>query len=93
MRKVLRVKVDDYHIRCGQRNSARHCPLALAITPMLPAGQYVNIGHGWWQVVESETHSILLECMDLPCAATEFVRRFDRGEQVEPFEFDAVMES
>jgi hypothetical protein len=64
------------------------CPIARAVTRRL--------AHGYWAGVESATLSILPPCgsgmrwpdsIKLPSALRDFVRRFDNGLPVEPFNF------
>jgi len=91
MNKVLRVKVEYYHIICGKPNAGEKCPVALALTAMLPAGQRALVGLGFFSVCVGE--KTLLSTHDLPDEATRFIRAFDSGDKVEPFEFALPLEA
>ena len=91
--KAIHVRVEEYHIKCGFANSGTLCPVALALTPRLPAGQSAIVGRGFfsvWQGSISEQGALLLGTYDLPDEVTRFVRKFDSGEKVEPIEFDVT---
>ena len=90
MRKVLHVKVDEYHIKCASRGTSESCPIALALTPMLPAGRHASVGFGWFGVVEGGKQ---VESYDLPQNATDFIRDYDQRRKVEPIEFDVEVET
>lgn len=88
--KTLRVRVEDYHIRTGEKRSCMKCPVANAITPMLPAGQYVKLDEGLIQVLCDGQH---LYSQEMPDAVKDFITAFDkewagRSGTPEPFEFD-----
>ena len=92
MKKVLRVKVEDMHIRCGVHGTSESCPVALALTPLLPAGKRASVGFGWFGVL-LEPGGPHLETYDLPQSATDFIRDYDQRKPVEPFEFEVEVES
>ena len=85
MRKIL-VRVEEMHIRCGARSAPGKCPIALAITPLLPAGKRASVGPKWFNVIDTEANRDEGR-HPLPSTAWDFVYRFDGGFKVEPFEF------
>ena len=85
MSKKLAVKVEEYHIKCASRGTSESCPIALALTPLLPAGQRASVGFGWFGIFEG---SKLLDTYELPQNATNFIRDFDNRRPVQPFEFE-----
>ncbi len=88
MTKTLHVKVEDYHIRCGVPNSGGRCPVALAVEPMLPVGVQpvvTLLGVSGWDGKQFVSQG------ELPVDAARWISRFDKGEKVEPFEFDLTL--
>lgn len=81
----MKVKVEDYHIRNAFPGDSTHCPIALATTPLLPAGQRSVVGRGFMSVWEGQR---LLSTHDLPDSCVRFVDAFDKKQPVEPFEFE-----
>jgi hypothetical protein len=78
---VVSVTQDD--INNGQRGNPWSCPIALAAKRALHEpelsvdGCHLNI----------EEYGAMVGCFDLPDECSEFVRAFDDGEAVQPFEF------
>ena len=83
--KKLHVKVEDYHIKCGVPGTGGFCPIALAVTPLLPAGQTAVVTRICVAVWSGQQ---ILDTYDLPNEASRFTMDFDSGKQVSPFEFD-----
>jgi hypothetical protein len=84
----MKVRVEDYHIRCGANGVSDRCPIALAITPMLPAGHKARVYGG---VCTFESELMVSSPMHLPPEARAFVERFDKKEPVQPFEFELLV--
>ena len=77
---MITVHVTQEDIYSGIRASRTRCPVALAISRVLPdvavgSASVVTTGNGYAM---------------LPSAAIVFVDRFDRGLSVEPFSFELV---
>lgn len=76
----MKIKVTEYDIYRGCRKSKSDCPIALAVTRTYGEKFLVN---------GSTMYSMVLpESFNLPESAINFVRKFDAGEKVEPFEFE-----
>ena len=90
----LLVKVSDLEIKQGIRSSPKHCPLALAITKANTSLMRVSVGciimfaipnrRGGCDIYIGTTNKKDGE------AIIKFVRGFDTGAKVEPFEFMLV---
>jgi hypothetical protein len=75
----LRVEVKTKHIKKGKPQSIHSCPIALAFKDLgekdiVVAGSYIRLQDGGYMI-------------DLPRSANRFVRRFDKGQAVESFNF------
>lgn len=79
----MKIKVEQHHIDRGIRHAANLCPVALAIEEELSlscrAYSIIEIGLKY--------HTIT------PIEVLSFMRRFDCGLPVEPFEFEIDYES
>ena len=73
----VKVNVTQEHIRDGCHDNAFACPVALALRD---AGCHAGVTE--WSI------SIRGNCLPLPRAAAEFVRRYDRGDTPPPFTFE-----
>lgn len=74
------IQVTQEHIRKGRPAIKRYCPVALALHD---AG-YLNARVGVFDVYITASRS--LDIVGTP--VYEWIRRFDEGKPVEPFEFD-----
>jgi hypothetical protein len=79
------VRVEELDIRAGRRENCEGCPLALAIHralgyPVYVAGEDVGECTGDPKVLGSRLAV-------LPARARRFVKDFDAGRKVRPFEF------
>lgn len=86
----IRIKVTQDHIDRGQRGNSCDCPIALALEgaqkDLSSFGHLTKASVGMSSVrlfFPQSTSDFLI-----PLEASRFVRRFDRGESVEPFEFE-----
>ena len=94
-----RVAVDHYHIWHGIRNCSTFCPIVLAAEPALFRGGIVLNADGeleFYEVVWRRTkhlgikltgHGAFRFAVPLPPEAAQWMRDFDAGNPVVPFEF------
>jgi hypothetical protein len=79
----MKIKVEQRHIDAGVKFAPCACPIALALMDCVP--------HEPHDVVSVGTHSCGVTPhgrSGLPVAAWDFIRRFDAGLPVAPFEFE-----
>ena len=93
------VRVTDRHIAHGQRKTCCSCPIALALNvePALKNKSYpqtvdasVHLADGHLTIEEKNEENRITRTLfkfALPLAAQEFVRRYQEGEPVQPFDF------
>jgi hypothetical protein len=79
------ISVTQLHIDTGTQQNCESCPIALAITAVVP--ELVGIGVGSMKVVLYFGKKRPKEMGILPFAAADFIGRFDNGDSVEPFSF------
>ena len=75
----MKIKVTNSHIQHGSPLLCGSCPIALALTE-----------YGFIYVNVSKTkliHGFPYITVDLPLEAIEFIKSFDSGQVVKPFEF------
>lgn len=79
----MKIKVTKDDIRNGMVGSALYCPVALAIRRAMPEATDVGVGFtiAGFVIGDEEINA------DLPDEAVQFIRSFDEGDPVEPFEF------
>lgn len=75
----MKIKVTQKHIDNGFKNNCWRCPIALAIEEQLINKSFT---------VASSTIRIQGNVINLPYEACNFIRKFDNGLPVEPFEFE-----
>ncbi|MBY0277920.1 hypothetical protein K2Z84_21510 [Candidatus Binatia bacterium] len=80
----MKVRVTQEHIVAGKARSPGSCPIALALVGARPDRKWLV---GERNVTVYENHAPIAEVL-LPRAASNFVREFDLGVPVEPFEFE-----
>lgn len=82
----MKIKVTEKHIGEGLAGNAKHCPIALAGLEAIEGATRVRVGFSTMnvQIKGSDRQKFL----DLPYEAKTFVRRFDNGDPVKPFEFE-----
>ena len=79
------IKVGPEHISKGKRNDPNFCPVSYAISDAL------NIPVGWSNISVACSYVRLGKMgsplLDTPRSLHRFVKKFDKGEKVEPFNF------
>lgn len=75
------INVTGRHIAGGKRSDCNYCPIALAFKE---AG--LNIQVGSYFIHRSPDD--LENASELPNAVCDFIRKFDRGQPVQPFSFE-----
>lgn len=86
--REITISVERRHITHGVRCNTGMCPIALAIVDCLRDGVRCSVGNtGVWLYGGVFSGHVL----ELPEEAQQFVRRFDRGAEVEPFSFTLQM--
>jgi hypothetical protein len=74
------IRVTEEHIKAGKPDNCRFCPIAIAITEALE--------HKYIVVVKPKLCYTCGRVFALPEIARNFIRSFDLGKHVEPFEFE-----
>ena len=82
----IRVRVTQEHINGGTRNDCGCCPVALALIDMLYECVRVDATHIEIRIGTSVRGFLT------PLEVAIFVRKYDGGEEVEPFEFELELE-
>ena len=78
---MKKIKVTKAHIKRGKRGTSDWCPIALAVRR---AYFYPSVYGSWFCHGSGAGRRVV----QLPDVAREFIRRFDAGEDVAPFEFE-----
>lgn len=83
---TIKVKVTQSHIDKGARGSCWKCPIALAL---------IEATNLTWRVYDATAYyyrknGAEIQIM-LPFEVSRFVKNFDKGEIVKPFEFEVVV--
>lgn len=81
----MKVSVTDWHIKTGCKASYTSCPVANAITPLLPAGQYAFVYHDAFYVKGGKDPGTRIT---FPGVVADWIRDYDAGHGGEPFEFE-----
>lgn len=79
----MKVSVLASDIAQGQKCSARFCPIAIALSRSMERDIWVG-----WSFCYSAPGMLPKIVLPLPQAAQDFVVRLDKGETLEPFEFE-----
>lgn len=79
----MKVSITASDIAQGQKCSARFCPLAIAMSRAMERDIWIG-----WSYAYSHPDTLPKFIMALPEAAQEFVVRMDKGETMEPIEFE-----
>lgn len=82
----VRVKVTQEMINTGVQSNSSMCPVALAASSAL--GKYVSWGLRTGTALSSSISNNKLVLLSGSDAVEDFVRAFDSGKEVKPFEFD-----
>lgn len=83
----MKIRVEERHIAAGARCSSTRCPIALALAEQLNLAWTPCVTQSTAAAFEVGTDTQHLASL-LPPEATDFIRRFDRGERVGPVEFE-----
>ena len=102
----MKIQVTEEHIRQGKPKDTASCPIALAIkdNPAFEkaAGSVEELGVGYnysladgerTVVADVRKEGLLKSRFKLPDDALQFVKQFDKGEPVEPTEFELTKAS
>ena len=86
----MMIEVTQSHIERGQRMSASHCPLALAIQEQRPNTHTVYVASGYTDVFESEEvgpYFVPTAQYKTTQKMEKFICDFDTGHEVSPMSF------
>lgn len=87
----LHINVTEQDIREGCRSEASNCPIALAGNRALREQGidylYLNASPHFI-AIHNDDEEAVFSCDSVPIDARVFMREFDSGEEVDPFEFD-----
>lgn len=75
------------YIDNGKRRQGDSCPIALAISEQVEEASFVSVGTCSAYYYDRALNNHFIK---LPDEAKSFVTKFDKGELVEPFEFELV---
>lgn len=102
----MKIQVTEEHIRQGKPKDTASCPIALAIKDNAAfekmAGSIDELGVGYnysladgerTVVADVRKEGLLTSRFKLPDDALQFVKQFDKGEPVEPTEFELIKAS
>lgn len=81
----MKIKVTEKHIANGLRDDCTNCAVALAMKEALPKFNQIYVGT---RGATGHSRGWIAFHKPLPEEVTEFIISFDRGESVEPFEFE-----
>ncbi len=103
---TMKIQVTEEHIRQGKPKDTASCPIALAIKDNAAfekaAGSVDELGVGYnysladgerTVVADVRKEGLLTSRFKLPDDALQFVKQFDKGEPVEPTEFELTKAS
>jgi hypothetical protein len=79
----MKISITQSDIDMGERHHSRFCPVSLAASRAFRRDIRVSWTRAW-----GNPHIEPAICFALPEKVKDFVLSFDRGDQVEPFEFD-----
>lgn len=79
----MKITVTQQHIDEGIRGSATRDPVAFAMADAGCLHPYAGISRLFWYDSENRKHAA-----NITETLYEFIRAFDQGEHVEPFEFE-----
>lgn len=74
------IRVEQRHIDAGSRSNCSGCPIALALTEAIKKAVRV---FRYNFAIEKRPIPVML-----PAVATTFIKNFDAGRSVKPFEFE-----
>lgn len=76
----MKIRVLKSHIKKGIPRQFSSCPVALAVKKAMPGCRRIEVGYGWISVDGNDIR--------IPNKVEEFIKNFDKGKKVEPFEFN-----
>ena len=79
----MKITVTQQHIDEGQRGSSTRDPIAFAMADAWCIQPYAGVARLFWYDESGEKHTA-----DITEQLYEFIRAFDQGEPVQPFEFE-----
>jgi hypothetical protein len=91
----ISIQVTEEDIKKGKRKDACACPIALALRRLLPRRYHAHVSKRFISGCDGPMNNQptrggkVRYCLDVktPDVARDFIKRFDRGLLVEPFEF------
>jgi len=88
MKKKITVQLNTDDIKNGKRGSSCGCPVALAVNRAIKDVCSAQVSIGQRFAFIDGSGSYLMHSVDLPEIATQFIRDFDREEEVKPIIFE-----
>lgn len=91
--RTLRVEVTRYHINNGRRKDCRKCPIAIAMTPLLPAGYFAIVGPITTMIrMMLGNDDVFVDSVMMPSVVHQWISAYDAGEPMGPFAFEIDMD-
>lgn len=84
MRKV-NIRITKAHIKTGEQTNPNKCAIANSILDNIKNVFYVNVIPGLATIKVKIGNSVAAYSSHLPKEATSFIRKFDDGKKVSPF--------
>ena len=82
---MIKINVRQEHIDSGEPEDAESCAITLALCDAFPEAENIS--------VDGEIASIHgMNDIELPYEVQDFILEFDKGEWVQPFEFELEIE-
>ena len=79
----MKISVIQHHINTGVRGNCKSDPIALALIDAGCVQPYAGVTRLFWYDGDGEKHTA-----EITEQLYEFIRAFDQGEPVQPFEFE-----
>ena len=83
---TTKIRVTQRHIDSGVSGGSTSCPVALAVREVLGVDADVSVGS--YTLGYRPKNRLDYRLLDLPTRVTDFISRFDKGLEVDPFEFE-----
>jgi len=84
--KTIKISVTQDDIDKGIKNNCEKCPIARALARSFPG--YFNLASIYYLSVKAHQKDFYVFMMDTPKVCYDFIRDFDQGKPVTPFEFE-----
>ncbi len=81
---MTKIEVTQHDIDNGKRKSCTKCPVALAVNRTLRAE--ASVGKRTINIIYGD--ATFEEGISTPTSAADFIRKYDEGEEVKPFNFE-----